>query len=97
MDVLQDDMAALEQVEQLTSRLQTTPDSRPQTTPDSRLQTPDSLFLTQVVTEISEDAAENGIKYFEISLDPYKFISKDRSQTRVLDVVRCSTLFVTLP
>ena len=30
----------------------------------------------QVVMEISEDAAANGIKYFEISIDPYKFISK---------------------
>ena len=26
--------------------------------------------------EISEDAAANGIKYFEVSIDPYKFISK---------------------
>ena len=26
--------------------------------------------------EISEDAAASGIKYFEISIDPFKFISK---------------------
>ena len=34
------------------------------------------LLFHKVVTEISEDAASNGIKYFEISIDPYKFISK---------------------
>ena len=34
------------------------------------------LRFHKVVTEISEDAASNGIKYFEISIDPYKFISK---------------------
>ena len=26
--------------------------------------------------EMSEDAAANGVKYFEVSIDPYKFISK---------------------
>ena len=67
--------------------------------------------------ELSEDAAANGVKYFEVSIDPYKFISKvredtslhftalhmlqnkpvgsiscqDRSQSRVLDVVRTVT------
>ena len=30
----------------------------------------------KVVMQISEDAAASGIKYFEISIDPYKFISK---------------------
>ena len=44
--------------------------------------------LERVCLEISEDAKENGIKYFEISIDPYKFISKDKSSSRVLDVVR---------
>jgi len=47
--------------------------------------------IEQVVMQISEDAAASGIKYFEISIDPYKFISKDRSQSRVLDVVRSVT------
>ena len=44
--------------------------------------------LERVCMEISEDARDNGVKYFEISVDPYKFISKDRSSSRVLDVVR---------
>ena len=31
--------------------------------------------------EMSEDAAANGVKYFEVSIDPYKFISKVREDT----------------
>ena len=30
---------------------------------------------------MSEDAAANGVKYFEVSIDPYKFISKVREDT----------------
>jgi len=44
--------------------------------------------IERVCMEISEDARDNGVKYFEVSLDPYKFISKDKSSSRVLDVVR---------
>lgn len=47
----------------------------------------DILAITRVSKELSEDECVNGVKYFEVSLNPYTFLDEDKSDEKVKDTV----------
>ena len=50
----------------------------------------DTNAIKRVAKEISEDASNNGIKYFEVGVDPTKFISANEQSLSYSDVIQAA-------
>ena len=47
----------------------------------------DLAAIERVCRELSEDERVNGVKYFEVSLNPYSFLGEDKSDNKVEELV----------
>ena len=47
----------------------------------------DLAAIERVCGELSEDEKVNGVKYFEVSLNPYNFLSEDKTEVKVEELV----------
>ena len=47
----------------------------------------DPAAIERVCRELSEDEVVNGVKYFEVSLNPYNFLSEDKTDGKVEELV----------
>ena len=47
----------------------------------------DVQAITRVCKELSEDESVNGVKYFEVSLNPYVLLDEDKSDAKVQEII----------